>query len=291
MNYRVAIASGKGGTGKTTLAVNLFNYFLNYYNEKVQLVDCDVEAPDTNIFIKGEFIKAEKVSIKIPEINTSMCTFCGNCVDSCQFNAILFLESIHQIQVLEELCHGCGACSYACDVEGAMIEKDHKVGIITTYKSGKNGELFEGKMDIGIYAPVPVIKDLKKKIKSDVLTLIDAPPGTSCPVIETIKDAEFVIIVAEPTPFGVHDMELMIDTVRSVRRSFGIVINKAGMGDDNIYKVIKMKNAELLLEIPFSRQFAEIYSKGEMLFEEDNDLFNRIEKFAGSLLSRALALK
>lgn len=178
MTYKIAIASGKGGTGKTTVAVNLFSTLLNA-GKPVTLIDTDVEEPNANIFIKGEKVDEKPVNMMIPKINTDVCTFCGKCVDACAFSAIMMVKSVEHIQVLPDMCHSCGACSYVCPEEGAITEYPRKLGDITQFRmnSGKGAITYEGRMQVGEALAVPVIKDAKKKIIPDFINLIDAPPG------------------------------------------------------------------------------------------------------------------
>jgi MinD superfamily P-loop ATPase len=275
LKYKIAIASGKGGTGKTTVSVNLFYTLQKTLNQKIQLVDCDVEEPNINLFTKGRLQSSQDVNIKIPVIDKDKCVYCGDCAAACAYNAILFVKSISHIAVLEDLCHGCGACSYVCNQPNVIIEKDKKLGVVNTFFLPNGGELIEGKIEIGTALAVPVIGKTLKATDGNSLRIIDAPPGTSCPVMETIKEADFVVLVTEPTPFGLNDLKLMIGTVRKLGRKFGVVINRAGLGDDAIYEYLQNENIELLMEIPFDKNLARIYSEGKIIVEEIPEMFEK----------------
>lgn len=281
----IAIASGKGGTGKTTLAVGLFN-LLTEQKKKASLIDCDVEEPNSGIFLKAELLYSESVTVNIPEINRSKCVYCGKCAEYCEYNAIFFVKPLRQIELFSDLCHSCGACHYACRNIGAISEKEYKVGVRSVYKTKNDNTFIEGKMDIGRHMAVPVIKDvLKKNKRPEQLTIIDAPPGTSCPVIETIKDVDYIIIVAEPTPFGANDLKLMIETVEQIKKPYGIIINKSGLGNQDAYDVITSKKAELLMEIPFKREYAKKYAEGESFIEKDSTLKSHANKMLKRILT------
>ncbi len=270
-NKKIVIASGKGGTGKTTVAVNLFYAIRDFYNIPAQLIDCDVEEPNVNIFTKGILKEEKDVNIKIPVIDTDKCTYCGLCAEYCAYNAIVFVESMKHIAVMEDICKGCGACSYACKFD-AITEKDYNLGKVQKFSIDNNSELVEGRLNIGSPFAVPVIKFAKKQENKNSLIIMDAPPGTSCPVIQTIDDADYIILVAEPTPFGLNDLKLMIETVKLVSKKIGVVINKAGIGSDEIYSYLKAENIEILMEIPFDKEIAKLYSDGKIIVKEKPEI-------------------
>lgn len=268
LNYKIAIASGKGGTGKTTVSLNLFYTLQKSLDQKIQLVDCDVEEPNIKLFTKGELKSKSDVNIKIPVIDKDKCVYCGDCATACSYNAILFVKSISHIVVLEDLCHGCGVCSYVCNQPNVIIEKDKKLGEVNTYKLENANELVEGKIEIGSALAVPVIAKTLNSTDDKALRIIDAPPGTSCPVMETIKDVDYTVLVTEPTPFGLNDLKLMVETMRKMKGRFGVVINRAGLGDKAIYEYLKNENIPLLMEIPFDKNLARIYSEGKIMVDE-----------------------
>lgn len=266
MSYKIAISSGKGGTGKTTVAVNLFSAIHTNWTDKVQLADCDVEEPNDLLFFKNAFVKSnEIVNQPVPEIDTSKCTFCRKCEDYCEFNAITIVPSVNYAAVDPNLCHSCGACLHACQY-GAIEDKAHAIGEITHYQTENKAKIVEGSLKIGSPMQTRIIKDLKSCICDDSkIVIFDAPPGTSCPVVETVSDADYVILVTEPTPFGLYDLRLTVDLMREMNKAFGIVVNKAGLGDLEVYKYLKEENIELLAEIPFDKEYAVQYSKGQLL--------------------------
>lgn len=268
INYKIAVASGKGGTGKTTVSINLFYSLQKTLNQKIQLVDCDVEEPNIHLFTKGELKSVQDVNIKIPVIDSDLCVYCGDCATACSYNAILFVKSISHIAVLPDICHGCGVCTYVCNQPGVIIEKDQKLGEVKVYELGKRNELVEGKIEIGSALAVPVIGKTLKLTDKNALRILDAPPGTSCPVMETIKDVDYTILVTEPTPFGLNDLKLMVETMRKIGGRFGVVINRSGLGDAAVYDYLQKEKIELLMEIPFDKNLAKIYSEGKIMVDE-----------------------
>lgn len=254
---KIAVASGKGGTGKTTVSLNLFYTLQKYLDQKIQLVDCDVEEPNIHLFTKGKVKSVTEVNIRIPVIDSDKCTYCGDCATACAYNSILFVKSISHIAVLEDLCHGCGVCIYVCNQSYVIVEKDKKLGEVNIYELSNGNVLVEGKIEIGSALAVPVIADTLKSMDENALRIIDAPPGTSCPVMETIKDVDYTILVTEPTPFGLNDLKLMVETMRKLCGSFGVVINRAGLGDTAIYDYLREENIEVLARIPFNCDFVD----------------------------------
>ena len=255
----VAVASGKGGTGKTTVSVNLARVM----DSPVQILDCDVEEPNCHLFLKGLVLNQEEVSIPVPEVDESLCNSCGQCSSFCQFNAIVSLDTL--TMVFPELCHGCGGCIKICPL-GAMTETGKRIGIIETMASS-HITLVRGILDVGVAMAPPLIRAVKDHIQDNALTILDAPPGTSCPVITTIKNADFVLLVTEPTPFGLHDLSLAADMVRDLDIPMGVVINRAGIGDERVHTFCKGQGIPILQEIPDDRRIAEAYSRGELIVD------------------------
>jgi MinD superfamily P-loop ATPase len=255
----VAVASGKGGTGKTTVSVNLARVM----DSPVHLLDCDVEEPNCHLFLKGSVFEQEEVSIPVPEVDESLCNYCGLCSSFCQFHAIASLDTL--IMVFPELCHGCGGCIRVCPL-GAMTETGKRIGIIETITSS-NITLVRGILDIGVAMAPPLIRAVKDHIQDNTLTILDAPPGTSCPVIATIKNADFVLLVTEPTTFGLHDLSLAVDMVKDLDIPIGVVINRAGIGDERVNTFCKAQGIPILQEIPDDRRIAEAYSRGELIVD------------------------
>ncbi|MBN2480463.1 MAG: ATP-binding protein [Bacteroidales bacterium] len=268
---KIAITSGKGGTGKTTLSTGLFHILTKYFNYNVQLLDCDVEEPDCHIFIHGQKSASYPVSISIPRINPELCTYCGRCKDICAFHAIVMLPAVGFIEVVEDMCHGCGACSYVCR-DQAVVEQNSMIGSITHYDYYAKDEFIEGRMNVGVSLQTRVIRETIDHANQKSLVLYDSPPGTSCPVVAVVSKADYVVMVTEPTPFGLYDLKLMTETVKQLGKKCGIVVNKAGLEYEPLYDYIRDQEITLLGEIPFKKEYARAYSKGEILPEKDDRL-------------------
>ena len=251
----VSIASGKGGTGKTTVAVGLA---LSITGD-VQLLDCDVEEPNCHIFLKPEIQSSEPVGVPVPLVDESKCTACGKCAQICQYNAIAALKT--RPLVFPELCHGCGGCALICP-EGAISETSREVGVVETGCAGRI-QFVHARLRVGEAMSPPLVRAVKKHVKRDGATIIDCPPGTSCPVIMAVKDSDYVILVTEPTPFGLHDLILAVETVRQMGVPFGVVVNRADVGDARVRDYCGSEGISVLLEIPDDRRIAEAYSRGE----------------------------
>jgi MinD superfamily P-loop ATPase len=274
----LSIASGKGGTGKTTIAVNLA---LSLPKGTAQLIDCDVEEPNSHLFLSPSIQKVTSVGISVPRIDESKCTYCGKCAKVCEYHAIAVI--VKTVLVFDELCHGCGACSYLCP-EKAIFEVEREIGIVQ--EGNADGIPFvNGVLNVGEPMASPLIREAKKKIQKDKTVILDAPPGTACPVIETVKESDFCLLVTEPTPFGLNDLELAVGMLEKLGILMAVVINKADVGDRGIWDYCKSKNIPILMEIPMDRKIAESYSKGIPIVAKDSsytqkfrELFERVEK-------------
>ncbi len=270
MPYKIAIASGKGGTGKTTISVNIFHFMnqISELNNAVRLVDCDVEEPNDLIFFPdAQKTLEQRIFQQISFIDTEKCSFCRQCVEYCEFNAIVVISHLGFAEINPSLCHSCGACLVACH-ENAIRQKPEEIGKATSFSTDKGIVLTEGKLKVGSAMQTMLIRELKKTLSADCkLILYDAPPGTSCPVVETVSDVDFIILVTEPTPFGVYDLRLMVELLKEMNKDFGVVVNKSGLGNREIYEYLKEENIELLGEIPFDENYASNYAKGR-LFED-----------------------
>jgi MinD superfamily P-loop ATPase len=283
---KIAVASGKGGTGKSTVSTNLA-YLLSKTYKDVCLLDCDVEEPNCHIFLKPVFNFSKPVYVPVPEINAEKCVQCGKCAEVCQYNALAFIKGMSSIAkdgqsptfdnslplrtgkviVFPELCHGCGSCGLICP-SGAISETGREVGVVESgFASGFN--FIHGKLRIGEAMSPPLIKAVKKAAdkKNFKFQILDCPPGTSCPVIAAVSNADYVFMVTEPTPFGLYDLKLAVDVMRKIGLPFGIVINRSGENDKLIEDYAKSEDIKILTKIPDSRAIAECYSRGELVLK------------------------
>lgn len=249
----VCVASGKGGTGKTSVAVNMAISVGD-----VQLLDCDVEEPNAYLLLNSVIDKTEPVYAMVPNVNRELCTNCGECSTFCQYHAIF--TTTDKILVFPELCHSCGGCAIVCPTK-AITEEKYKIGILK-FASAYDLELVYGELEIGEPMAVPVIKAVKKQLRQDKDVILDSPPGTSCPFVETVRNSDFCILVTEPTPFGLHDLMIAIQVLKNLKLPFGVIVNRAGIGDTKLYEYCIKEGIRILLEIPYQRRIAELYSQG-----------------------------
>jgi len=256
----ISIASGKGGTGKTTIATNLA---LSIASD-VQFLDCDVEEPNAHLFLRPEITKTEVVTTPVPEIDMAKCTFCGKCSDICRFKAIAVIVDT-TVLTFPELCHSCGGCVAVCP-EKAVTETTRELGEM---EKGHQGDLAftHGRLRIGEAMAPPMIKKVRSSAGPEKVIIIDAPPGTSCPVISAMKDTDFVLLVTEPTPFGLHDLKLAVGAVDILGIPSGLVINRSDIGDEGVRNFAADTGLPILMEIPFDRKIAEAYSRGDMIID------------------------
>ncbi|MCF7958984.1 MAG: ATP-binding protein [Phycisphaerae bacterium] len=259
---KIAIASGKGGTGKTTIATNLA-VVLSKQGRDVELLDCDVEEPNCHIFVKPEMETSSPITIPVPEVDDAKCTGCGLCSALCQYSAIVCIKG--KVMDFEDMCHGCGGCTLICP-EKVITEREKEVGIVEIGQ-GKGFSFLHGLLKIGQVMAPAVIRGTKAAGRECEISIIDAPPGTSCPVIEAVKDADFVILVTEPTPFGLNDLKLAVGMVRALKRPFAVAINRCDAGDDAVKQYCLTEEISVILEIPDDRRIAEAYSRGEIALE------------------------
>jgi len=254
---KIAIASGKGGTGKTTIATNLACSIARTGKE-VQYLDCDVEEPNGHIFLKPDIKETQKVTIGVPEVDNDLCDGCGKCGQLCQYSAIICLKD--KAMTFEQLCHSCGGCELVCPT-GAIKEKQIEIGFVDLGTAG-DVKFGQGRLKIGDVRSPALIKKVKEQAANNGTVIIDAPPGTSCPVIEAVKGVDYVLLVTEPTPFGLNDLELAVEMVRELGIWFAVVINRCDVGDDRVARYCQQQDIEILLEIPNDRLVAEAYSQG-----------------------------
>lgn len=281
---KIAIASGKGGTGKTTLSVNLASLLSE--TQQVVLTDLDVEEPNSGIFLKGKLIHTEEKHKKVPLWDAEKCTHCGKCSKLCHFNAIASLPE--SILVFNELCHSCYACSDLCP-EHALPMADFRIGQLNHYQIHPSLSFIEGVMDIGQESAVPLISAIKAysdlQFNKETIQLFDAPPGTSCPMIEAVSNCDYIILVTEPTPFGLHDLKLAISTIQLMNIPFGVVINRYDQAKQLVNQYCRQQDIPIIGKIPDKKEIAEKYAKGELLYsffpeikEELNQLFFNIQQ-------------
>lgn len=261
---RIVVASGKGGTGKTTVATSLA--LVAAEQETVRFMDCDVEAPNAGLFLDPVWEKRKEVGLLIPQVYEAACTFCGKCADICQFHAIAVIGK--KTLVFPELCHGCGSCTLVCP-ENAISEELDVMGVLESGPATRGIDFAQGEMNIGEPMAVPIIRELKKWTPANppAIEIRDAPPGASCPVVESIRGADFVLLVTEPTPFGLHDLKQVAGAVKELGIPAGVIVNRDGIGDNAVETYCAESGLPVLMRIPMDRQVAEGIAQGHTLVE------------------------
>ena len=273
----ISVASGKGGTGKTTVATNMALSL----DIPLQFLDCDVEEPNAHLFVHPTLEKTETITTPVPQVDPEKCNLCGQCNEICQFKAIVLIGE--SVLTFPELCHSCGGCVEVCPVD-AISETQRELGILE--QGRRNGMAFaHGRLRVGEAMSPPLIRRVRSASQPDQLTIIDAPPGTSCPVIASMNGADFVLLVTEPTPFGLHDLKLAVGAVKVLGIPCGLVINRADIGNDHVKAYAEQQGLPILMEIPFDRRIAEVYSEGKVLVDAMPewkqrfvDLYQKIEE-------------
>lgn len=283
--FKIAIASGKGGTGKTTLSTNFAAYIAE--REPVVLVDLDVEEPNSGLFFDGALVHNEDNHNMTPKWDAAKCTLCGLCEEVCNFNAIIQLGQT--IMVYPKLCHSCYACSELCPV-GALPMQPTKIGVLRDFQCGKL-HYVESRLNVGEEQAVSSIAKTQRYVADKYahisFAIFDSPPGTSCPVMEATKDADYVILVTEPTPFGLHDLKLAVETMRQLKRCFGVVINRYGIGDDGVVNYCSAEGIQIMAKIPDNRKIAELYSQGHLIYPQ----FPEVETAMSTILEHCVSIK
>ena len=254
----ISVASGKGGTGKTTVATSLARSL-----GKVQFLDCDVEEPNAQIFLKPNIDQKKPVGIPVPEVDKDRCNYCGKCAEVCEFNAIVVIKE--KVLIFPEMCHGCGGCTYICP-ENAIKEIDRTIGVIERGTAGTI-DFVHGILNVGEPMAPPLIREVKRLINHQGDTIIDASPGTSCPVVGAVQDSDFCLLVTEPTPFGLNDLKLAVGMLKKLSIPYGVVINSADLGDEEVENYCRSENIPILMTISWERRIAEAYSRGIPLIE------------------------
>ena len=267
----ISVASGKGGTGKTMVATNLALFLNEIHEGKISFIDCDVEEPNGHIFLKPEITNKIPFGIPVPEIQFDTCNYCGTCGEVCEYHAIVVMKDT--VLTFPELCHGCGACSLLCPRD-AIREKERACGVIEE-GTARGITFFQGLLNIGEPMASPLIhavkEQWKRKWKNGGITVIDVAPGTSCPVVESLKGSDFCILVTEPTPFGLHDLKLAVQVLEKLNIPCGVVVNRAGIGDQGTYHYCNDNGLPILAEIPYARDIAVLYSYGIPLMREGEE--------------------
>jgi MinD superfamily P-loop ATPase len=259
----LAVASGKGGTGKTTLAVNLAVAAARMNPGPVRLLDCDVEEPNCALFVKPEFGDRAPVRIPVPVLDAARCEPCGQCAKICQYHAIAYFG--RPPTIFPDLCHGCGGCMLVCPT-GALREEGLEIGVVE--QGARAGlELVQGRLMVGKPLSPPIIHEVRKRIRPDGLNVLDCPPGNSCPLVATLRGVDFVLLAAEPTRFGVHDMGLVVETLRHLGLPFGVVVNRDVPGERRLTDFCSREGIDILARIPDDRRIAEACSRGEVLVD------------------------
>ena len=283
---KIAVASGKGGTGKTFFSTNLFAA-LRQAELDVALVDCDAEVPDAAIFIEGDLLHEEETRLLCPSIDPDRCNHCGLCAGNCHFNAITCIPSLGYIKVHPDLCHSCGACILECP-QHAVRQSWKTVGKVSSYGNGNSDRpyLFEARMDEGEHSPVPVIRQaVRKAERFDYGYLVlDAPPGCSCPFVNTVMDTDRVILVSEPTPFGLSDLKHTVEVLKKLGKEFQVVINRSDIGNDMMKSWLEAEKIGILAEIPYSKEIASIYARGKVAYYELESIRILFNGIIGKLL-------
>jgi MinD superfamily P-loop ATPase len=266
----ITVASGKGGTGKTTVATNL----AVAVGEGATLLDCDVEEPNAHLFLNPESVTTTPVTTMVPVVDTDTCVQCGACSELCQFSAITLVAG--ELYTFPRMCHSCGGCVMVCPA-GALSEGSRELGELERGQCN-DIELISGRLKVGEAMSPPLIEKVKEAAQGRELVIVDAPPGTSCPVISAMNGTEYVVLVTEPTPFGLNDLKLAVEAVRVLGMPFGIVINRADAGDDRVVRYAQDEGIDILMSIPYSRKVAEYYARGRLLVEAMPEM---AEAFAG----------
>lgn len=280
---KIAVASGKGGTGKTTLAVSLARMVPN-----AVYVDLDVEAPNGHLFLRPDIVRQESFDVLVPEIDHDRCTLCGRCAEACSFNALTVIRSLHRVVFAADLCHSCGVCSYVCPVPGAVLDVRrprgrvrygvHGDGCRPTAHAGEN--FIDGTLNVGEASGASLVRRVASGLDPWLTYILDAPPGTNCTVVEALERADFVILVTEPTPFGVHDLELALELVRELKKPHGVVINKHAAGYGLADAAAEKLCVPVLGRLPFDRSIAAHYADGGLMIDVSHGVAGQLRLIA-----------
>jgi len=278
---KIAILSGKGGTGKTTISVNLFSSL-----KKATLIDTDIEEPNSHLFLNGKTYLEEDIKKEYPVVDHDLCTLCGKCGDFCAYNAIIPAKK--KVLVFDDLCHDCGGCKLVCPTN-AISYTDKSIGKIFYQNVGENKEFLFGKLSVGEVSGVKIIEHLKNVTKKEEVLLIDSPPGTSCSTVASIEGSDYCIIAVLPTPFGVSDMKMVVELLRSLKIDFGVVVNKSNLGNTDIYDYLDKEGIEVLENIEFREEFAKIIARGELLVDHSKYIRDKMSNIIKKVLGDTYA--
>lgn len=276
---KVAVASGKGGTGKTTVAVNL----ARSWGSPVSLLDCDVEEPNDHLFLGGEPLGTWHVTLPMPVFDPALCDGCGECSRFCAFHAIASTGGVPML--FSSMCHACGGCVRVCP-RNAIREVEERIGVVETRRSGPV-EMVLGRLDLGATLTPPLVAAVKARAREGLPAILDAPAGTSCPVVATLRGADFVLLITEPTPFGLHDLGLAVDLVRDLGLPSAVVVNRAGSGDDGVDAFCRREGIPIFLEVPDDRRIAEAYARGRLVVDALPEYASLFAGLAGKVRERA----
>ena len=255
----ISVASGKGGTGKTTVATSLAWVL----GSTAQLLDCDVEEPNCHVLMKPVLQESQPVAVPVPVVDANKCSLCGKCGEICRFSSIVVIGN--QVLTFPEMCHGCGGCTLLCP-ENAITEGGRELGVIETGFAGPV-EFVHGRLRVGEAMSPPLIRAVKHRINRHKIAILDAPPGASCPVIQTITGSDFIVMVTEPTPFGLHDLKIAVGAIEDLGIPLGVILNRSDIGDGEVHGFCSQKGIPLLAEIPHERRIAEGYARGNLLVD------------------------
>lgn len=278
---KLAIASGKGGTGKTTIATNLAAVAASH-GASTSYVDCDVEEPNGHIFLRPRIKETKPIEVFIPSVDKETCIACGQCQEICQYSAIILMGE--EVLVYPDLCHSCGGCMLVCPVN-AISETPRTMGVIEMGDTDAGVNFIQGRLNIGEKQSPPAIRSVKKHLPENGLQILDAPPGTACPVIEVVSGADYTILVTEPTPFGLNDLILAVEMMRALKKPFGVAVNQADIGDDEVSRYLRREKLDKLLELPHDRRIAEVYSNGHLIVENLPEYKTLFENLLNSALA------
>jgi len=279
---KIAIASGKGGTGKTTIATNLACYLREDENKDVTLLDCDVEEPNSHLFLNPDWQTSKKITLPVPFVDHNKCTGCGKCAEICQFNAIACIKG--KVLTFPELCHGCAGCVLTCHTN-AITETEREIGYVES-GNGRGIMLIHGRLRVGEAMSPPLIRAVKDAAPREGVILLDCPPGTSCPVIQSVKGSDFVLLITEPTPFGLNDLKLAVEMTRELRIPFAVGINRSTVGDGSVRHYCEEEGIPVVLEIPNDREIAQAYSRGCLILDvlpQYRKSFARLSSYLGEV--------